>query len=85
MKKKSLKKKKVVWKSSKASVASVTSKGMVKAKKLGGTKVTAAIKGTPYKATCTITVKAGSTPGKSPGGGSAYRAFCGCDSQTQGI
>lgn len=46
----------IQWKSSKNSVASVSQKGSVKAKKKGTAKITATIKGTSHKATCTIHV-----------------------------
>ncbi len=48
--------KKVAWKSSKASVAAVNSKGLVRGKKAGKAKITATADG--KKASCTITVKA---------------------------
>lgn len=48
--------KKVAWKSSKTSVATVTAKGVVKGKKPGKAKITATAGG--KKASCTITVKA---------------------------
>ncbi len=50
----------VTWKSSDSSVASV-SKGKVTAKKAGSAVITAAIKGTNYKATCKVTVKKASS------------------------
>ena len=55
--KKNLKPKKIIWKSSQKAVATVTQKGVVKAKKEGTTKITATIKGTKHKATCTVIVK----------------------------
>lgn len=55
--KKNLKSKKVIWKSSQKAVATVTQKGVVKAKKEGTTKITATIKETKHKATCTVIVK----------------------------
>lgn len=55
--KKNLKSKKIIWKSSQKAVATVTQKGVVKAKKEGTTKITATIKGTKHKATCTVIVK----------------------------
>ena len=54
--KKSLKAKKVVWKSSKANIASVTQKGVVTAKKKGSAKITATLKGTNHKSICKIKV-----------------------------
>ncbi len=48
-------KKKVTWKSSKKSVATVNSKGKVKAKAVGKTNITATVGGKTYK--CKITVK----------------------------
>lgn len=53
---KNAKGKKVVWKSSNKKVATVTSKGVVKAKKKGKATITATIKGTSIKAKCTVTV-----------------------------
>ncbi len=47
--------KKVKWRSSKKSVATVSSKGVVKAKKAGKAKITAKVK--KKKFTCTVTVK----------------------------
>lgn len=47
---------KIQWKSSKSSVASVNQKGTVKAKKKGTAKITITIKGTTHKATCTVNV-----------------------------
>lgn len=55
--KKPLKSKKLVWKSNKASVASITQKGMIKAKKEGAAKITVTIKGTSHKAACSINVQ----------------------------
>ena len=50
--------KKVTWKSSRKSVATVSRKGIVKAKKVGSTTITATSKGNKkVKATCRITVK----------------------------
>lgn len=46
---------KVTWKSSKKSVAAVSSKGVVTAKKAGKAKITATVDG--CKLTCTVTVK----------------------------
>ena len=53
-------KKTVKWKSSKKSVASVSSKGKVKAKKVGKTNITATVAGKTLK--CKITVKAADNP-----------------------
>lgn len=47
---------KIQWKSSKSSVASVNQKGTVKAKKKGTAKITITIKGTTHKATCIVNV-----------------------------
>ena len=48
----------IIWKSSNAKIATVTSKGVVKAKKAGTVKITATAKdGSGKKATCKITVK----------------------------
>lgn len=55
--KKTLKSKKLVWKSNKASIASITPKGVVKAKKEGAAKITVTIKGTSHKAACSINVQ----------------------------
>ena len=55
--KKNLKTKKLVWKSNKASIASVTQKGVVKAKQEGKAKITVTIKGTSYKATCSVNIQ----------------------------
>ena len=55
--KKTLKSKKLVWKSNKASIASITQKGVIKAKKEGAAKITVTIKGTDHKATCSINVQ----------------------------
>ncbi len=54
--KKKDKKKKIVWTSGKKSVATVSSKGLIRAKKGGKATITAKIKGTGYKARCRITV-----------------------------
>ncbi len=54
--KKKDKKKKIVWSSGKKSVATVSSKGLIRAKKGGKATITAKIKGTGYKAKCSITV-----------------------------
>lgn len=55
-KNKAAKKKKVVWTSSNKKVATVTSKGKVKAKKNGKATITAKLKGTKIKTTCKIVV-----------------------------
>lgn len=55
-KNKAAKKKKVVWTSSNKKVATVTSKGKVKAKKNGKVTITAKLKGTKIKTTCKIVV-----------------------------
>ena len=55
--KKTLKSKKLVWKSNKASIASITQKGVIKAKKEGVAKITVTIKGTEHKASCSINVQ----------------------------
>ena len=48
----------IIWKSSNTKVATVTSKGVVKAKKAGTVKITATAKdGSGKKATCKVTVK----------------------------
>ena len=47
--------KKVIWKSSNIAVATVSSKGVVKAKKKGSAKITATVQG--KKCTCKVTVK----------------------------
>lgn len=49
--------KKITWISSNKKVATVTSKGVVKAKKAGKTKITAKNKDSGKKATCKVTVK----------------------------
>ena len=46
----------IEWSSSKKSIVSVSSKGLVQAKKKGKATITAKIKGTSYKAKCKITV-----------------------------
>ena len=56
------KKKQIVWSSSNKKVAVVSAKGEVKAKEDGKAKITARIKGTKVKASCSITV---GTPVKS--------------------
>lgn len=48
--------KKIIWKSSKKSVAKVSNKGVVKALKIGKATITATVKGTKKKATCKIQV-----------------------------
>ena len=48
--------KKITWKSSNKKVASVSKKGVVKARKLGTAKITAKVKGTKKKAVCKIQV-----------------------------
>ena len=53
---KNAKSKTITWKSSKKSVATVSSKGVVKAVKKGTTTITATVKGTKKKAKCKITV-----------------------------
>lgn len=54
--KKKTSKTKLVWKSSKKSVATVNSRGRVTAKKAGKTVITVRIKGKKTKAKCTVTV-----------------------------
>lgn len=49
--------KKVVWSSSNGKVASVTQKGVVKAKKKGTATITVKVRGTNKKARCKVTVK----------------------------
>ncbi len=66
----------VVWKSSDSSVASV-SKGKVTAKKAGTAVITAAVKGTDYKAACKVTVK-GKTSGKN-NSFSSFKKFAASD------
>ena len=53
---KNVKNSKIVWKSSKESVATVSSTGVVKAKKKGTATITATVKGTKIKTTCKINV-----------------------------
>jgi len=48
---------KYVWKSSKPSVASVSRKGKIKAKKSGEATITVKVKGSSLEAECTVTVK----------------------------
>lgn len=50
--------KKLVWSTSNKKIATVTSKGVVKAKKKGKATITVKVKGTSKKATCKVTVKA---------------------------
>lgn len=50
------KKSKLMWSSSKKKVATVTNKGVIKAKKNGTTKITVKVKGTNKKAVCKIIV-----------------------------
>ena len=57
-------KKKIVWKSSRKKVASVSGKGWVKGKKSGKTKITAQYKGDRKKAVCIVTVKKKKSSGK---------------------
>jgi hypothetical protein len=52
---------KVKWTTSRKAVASVTAKGKVRAKSVGKARITATLKGTGRKASCTVTVKAAST------------------------
>ena len=54
--KKKYKKRKIVWSSSKKSVATVSPKGVIRAKKKGKATITARIKGTKYRARCKLTV-----------------------------
>lgn len=65
---------KITWKSSKKSVAAVSKKGVVTAKKPGKVTITATNKGKKYK--CTVTVTAGGGSGKSSkasgSGGTVY-------------
>lgn len=65
---------KVVWKSSKKSVASVSKKGVVTAKKAGKAVITATCKNKKYK--CTVTVTSGgkkkSSNGSKASGGTVY-------------
>ncbi len=58
-------KEKITWRSSKKSIASVNSKGRVKAKKIGTAKITARIAG--QKLTCKVTVTGSATDTKSGG------------------
>ena len=53
---KNAKSKKVVWKSNKKSVATVNSKGVIKAVKKGKATITATVEGTKLKASCKISV-----------------------------
>lgn len=57
---------KIKWTSSNKKVATVSSKGKVKAKKKGSVKITAAVKGTKLKKICRITVKAKTSSSKTP-------------------
>ena len=64
----------VKWKSSNKSIATITSKGVIKAKRSGTVKITAKLK-SGKKATCKIKVtnpKGSSTSNKSSGGGTVY-------------
>ena len=64
----------VKWKSSNKSIATITSKGVIKAKRSGTVKITAKLK-SGKKATCKIKVtnpKGSSTSSKSSGGGTVY-------------
>lgn len=61
-------KKKVKWSSNKKKIATVSKKGVVKAKKKGTAKITAKIGKKKY--ICKVTVKKKKTPTKSPGGSS---------------
>jgi len=54
--KKAAKKAKLVWKTSNKKIATVSSKGKVKAKKAGKVTITATVKGTKKKAKCTVYV-----------------------------
>jgi predicted NUDIX family NTP pyrophosphohydrolase len=53
---------KISWKSSNKKVATVSKKGLVKAKKVGSATITAYVKGTKIKKTCKVTVTAASKP-----------------------
>ena len=53
---KKAKRKKIIWKSSKKSIATVSTNGVVKGKKKGTTTITATVKGTKIKASCKIRV-----------------------------
>ena len=55
--KKSMKTKRVDFKSNKPSVASVTQKGKVTARKTGTARITASVTGTDYRASCKVSVK----------------------------
>lgn len=54
---KSIKKKEIIFKSSKPSVASVNKKGVIKAKRKGIAKITVHVKGSRKKAVCKVIVK----------------------------
>ena len=54
---KSIKKKEIIFKSSKPSVASVNKKGVIKAKRKGTARITVRVKGSKKKAVCKIIVK----------------------------
>ena len=54
---KSIKKKEIIFKSSKPSVASVNKKGVIKAKRKGIAKITVRVKGSRKKALCKVIVK----------------------------
>lgn len=56
---KSLKTKRIVFKSSKPAVASVTQKGKVTAKKIGTARITASVTGTDFRAFCKVSVNKG--------------------------
>lgn len=78
-------KKKVQWKSSRKKVASVTAKGVVKAKKKGTAKITAKCGGRKY--TCRVTVKAKNESIVETGGTGCFRntgSKCGTICKTNG-
>lgn len=54
--KKKYKKRKIIWSSTKKSVATVSKKGVIRGKKNGKATITARIKGTKFKAKCLLTV-----------------------------
>ena len=54
--KKKYKKRKIIWSSTKKSVATVSKKGVISGKRNGKTTITARIKGTKFKAKCSLTV-----------------------------
>ncbi|WP_026499508.1 Ig-like domain-containing protein [Butyrivibrio sp. WCD2001] len=66
----------VKWKSKNKSIASITKKGKIKAKKVGKTKITATYNGQKYKCTVTVAAKGKGYPAANPQSEVSGSAYC---------